>query len=130
VTGYSGKERYGRPDRPGHKPRRVKMADVPDIKGMLIRGDPQSDIAAYFGTNGGRIAEINTDQRWAWIEPAPPDKLPPPGPYPVARAAVLHRKTLLEVRETLATSLARVDAALRQADLWDLPGDDDGEGGG
>jgi hypothetical protein len=29
---------------------------------MIVRGDRQSDIAAYFGVNGGRIAEINTDK--------------------------------------------------------------------
>ncbi len=28
------------------------------IKGMLVRGDKQSDIAAHFHVNGGRIAEI------------------------------------------------------------------------
>ncbi|TXL79502.1 hypothetical protein FHP25_06035 [Vineibacter terrae] len=30
------------------------------IKGMLLRGDKQHDIAAYFGENGGRIAEVAT----------------------------------------------------------------------
>jgi hypothetical protein len=36
--------------------RGLDPADVPAIKGMLARGDVQSDIAAYFGVNAGRIA--------------------------------------------------------------------------
>jgi hypothetical protein len=57
-----------------------KMASL--IKGMLKRGDKQSDIAACFLINGGRIAEINTGQRFRDAPVAPLDALPPPGPYP------------------------------------------------
>ena len=35
-------------------------AEIAIVKGMLARGDRQHDIAAYFGINGGRIAEIST----------------------------------------------------------------------
>jgi hypothetical protein len=52
------------------------------VKGMLKRGDKQSDIAACFLINGGRISEINTGHRFNDIAPAPEDKLPPPAPYP------------------------------------------------
>lgn len=55
-----------------------KIASV--IKGMLKRGDKQSDIAACFLINGGRIAEINTGQRFPDVKPA--IDLPPVGPYP------------------------------------------------
>jgi hypothetical protein len=56
------------------------------IKGMLARGDKQSDIAAFFGINGGRVAEINTHQRFQFIRATKPEDLPPRGPYlpPVA----------------------------------------------
>lgn len=53
------------------------------IKAMLWRGDKQSDIAAYFGVNGGRIAEIHTGQKYQHVQGAGPYDLPPPGPYPV-----------------------------------------------
>jgi hypothetical protein len=57
----------------------AKMAAL--IKGMLARGDKQSDIAACFGINGGRIAEINIGQRFAHVA-AETGNLPPAGPYP------------------------------------------------
>ena len=47
------------------------------IKGMLNRGDDQSDIAAFFLVNSGRIAEINTGQRFSEVRPMPINKLPP-----------------------------------------------------
>jgi len=55
--------------------------EIAIVKGMLARGDIQSDIAAYFGVNGGRIAEINTGQKGFEIAAAPADMLPPRGPY-------------------------------------------------
>lgn len=56
--------------------------DTQIVKGMLLRGDRQHDIAAYFGVNGGRIAEVATGK---CAYPAAPardvSELPPPGPY-------------------------------------------------
>jgi hypothetical protein len=52
------------------------------IKGMLKRGDKQSDIAACFLINGGRISEINQKQRFADVAPAAEADLPPRAPYP------------------------------------------------
>ena len=52
------------------------------VKGMLKRGDKQSDIAACFLINGGRISEINTGQRFTDTVPAPESELPPSAPYP------------------------------------------------
>lgn len=51
------------------------------VKGMLARGDRQHDIAAWFGVNGGRIAEISTGTKFAEVKPADAADLPPPGPY-------------------------------------------------
>ena len=52
------------------------------VKGMLKRGDKQHDIAAYFGVNAGRIAEVATGECvYPTAEPADPSNLPPPGPY-------------------------------------------------
>ena len=49
------------------------------VKGMLLRGDRQHDIAAYFGVNGGRIAEVATgDCAYPNAQPMEEDRLPPP----------------------------------------------------
>lgn len=57
------------------------------VKGMLERGDKQHDIAAYFGVNGGRIAEVATGNcDYPSASAAPPEKLPPPGPYVGAKS--------------------------------------------
>ena len=60
---------------------RLNMQDAAIVKGMLARGDRQSDIAAFFKVNGGRISEINTGRTFARVAPASPAQLPPPGPY-------------------------------------------------
>jgi hypothetical protein len=74
---------------------------------MLARGDRQHDIAAWFGVNGGRIAELASGKLFWWVRPAPVDhELPPPGPYPCGREA----KAALEA---LAAAEAALDAARR-----------------
>lgn len=55
--------------------------DASLIKGMLRRGDRHHDIAAFFGVNQGRIAEIKDGSRYPDVGIADPDELPPPGPY-------------------------------------------------
>lgn len=66
--------------------------DIATIKGMLIRGDDQHHIAALFGENAGRIAEVANGmkppngevhrvERGRNVEPAEAESLPPPGPY-------------------------------------------------
>jgi hypothetical protein len=61
----------------------LREADARIAKGMLTRGDRQSDIAAYFGVNGGRIAEIASGETFSWVQSAPIAELPPRGPYVV-----------------------------------------------
>jgi hypothetical protein len=48
---------------------------------MLARGDRQSDIAAFFKVNSGRICEINTGRTFVGVTPASSEQLPLPGPY-------------------------------------------------
>jgi hypothetical protein len=54
--------------------------DAALVKGMLARGDRQHDIAAWFGVNGGRIAEIATGKKFRLVEPVAFTNLPPGGP--------------------------------------------------
>jgi hypothetical protein len=62
---------------------RLTPNDAAVVKAMLARGDRQSDIAAYFKVNGGRISEINTGKKFVQVPPASNDNIPPPGPYAV-----------------------------------------------
>lgn len=64
-------------------PYHLTPTDAAVIKGMLARGDRQSDIAAYFSVNAGRISEINTRYQFADVVPAAADALPPRGPYSI-----------------------------------------------
>lgn len=82
--------------------------DAGIVKGMVDRGDVQSDIAAFFGVNGGRISEINTGKRFREIIAAPAGALPPPGPYPVGRSAVRARQTLEALQELIEQALADI----------------------
>lgn len=66
----------------------LSHSDAAIVKGMLLRGDRQHDIAAWFGVNGGRIGEIANGYRFAKVAPAERDELPPSGPYPASRLIV------------------------------------------
>jgi cytochrome c551/c552 len=44
---------------------------------MLLRGDKQHDIAAWFGCNAGRVAEVATGAKHAAVLVARPEVLPP-----------------------------------------------------
>jgi hypothetical protein len=59
----------------------LTAADAAIIKGMLARGDRQHDIAAWFGVNPGRIAEIATGIKFANVLGVSMADLPPAGPY-------------------------------------------------
>ena len=47
---------------------------------MLLRGDRQHYIAAWFGVNGGRIGEISKGRKFLDVTPKT-SNLPRPGPY-------------------------------------------------
>jgi hypothetical protein len=59
----------------------ITAQDAALIRGMIARGDRHHDIAAFFGLNQGRIAEINLGKRFPRIAAAPENELPPTGPY-------------------------------------------------
>jgi hypothetical protein len=73
--------------------------DAAVVKGMLTRGDRQHDIAAWFGVNGGRIAEIATGANFPGIAAASATDLPPPGPYLSGRQAHQLLRALLVNQE-------------------------------
>lgn len=80
--------------------------EIAVVKGMIARGDRQSDIAAYFGVNGGRISEINTGKYGADVSPALLDHLPPPGPYFASgRSTIRATETLTALRDLIDQTL-------------------------
>jgi hypothetical protein len=82
----------------------LSEGDAAIAKGMLARGDRQHDIAAWFGVNAGRIAEIATGFRFARVEPAAAVELPPAGPYPAGRVAVAAITALSAARAALSNA--------------------------
>ena len=69
-------------------PVRLEEQDVAIVKAMLNRGDKQHDIAAFFGVNGGRIAEIASGQKWEEVPAAHSTSLPAAGPLYVSHNLV------------------------------------------
>jgi hypothetical protein len=91
----------------------LSEGEIATVKGMLLRGDKQHDIAAWFGVNGGRIGEISTGQTGASVTAASVDQLPPRGPYMAGRSANRARDTLMALREL-------IDGAIRDIDLYEI----------
>jgi hypothetical protein len=84
------------------------------VKGMLLRGDRQHDIASYFGVNGGRIAEIsNGSNAYPDAKPTLEGDLPPPGPY-------LSKYAIQSVIDTLNEALAALDMAEAESEIADV----------
>ncbi len=84
------------------------------VKGMLMRGDKQHDIASYFGVNGGRVGEVSSGKcDYPNAPPASADKLPPPGPYVGA-------KTVFEVKEALREAVDLIEGAGASSDESNL----------
>jgi hypothetical protein len=91
------------------RPMNATASDAALIRGMLARGDKQSDIAAFFGINGGRISEINTGKRHPKAVAAPADELPPPGPYLIGRTSSKAREALFALRDLINETLTEID---------------------
>lgn len=92
----------------------LSYSDTRYVKGMLVRGDRQHDIAAYFGVNGGRIAEVaNGDDKYPNAKPMDEDQLPPPGPY-------LTKYALNSVLDTLNEAIEAIELAEAAEDVADI----------
>jgi hypothetical protein len=80
-----------RPERAESVSEELDAIKVALIKGMILRGDRQSDIAAFFKVNSRVVSHVNTNHYpdYVHIRPAQPDKLPPadyPSPYELLEA--------------------------------------------
>lgn len=97
------------------KPNKITDEQIALIKGMLLRGDKQQWIAAWFGgeINSGRIAEINTGEKHSDIEPVLAlELLPPRGPYVSGSGAHRALVALLPVK-------AAIDRAIEALSMLD-----------
>jgi hypothetical protein len=75
--------------------------DAAIVKGMLARGDRQHDIAAWFGVNGGRIAEVASGATFDRVGAATASGLPPPGPYLSGRQTQQLMEKLINTKASL-----------------------------
>lgn len=55
-------------------------AEAAIAKGMILRGDRQHDIAAWFGVNSGRIADMSSNRKFPNVSAEASDK-----PFRLAR---------------------------------------------
>jgi hypothetical protein len=90
---------------------RLTDKDAALVKGMLARGDRQHDVAAWFGVNGGRVADVANGKTHQSVKAASQD-LPPKGPYLSSREAYGAIYALQEAQVTLKSALDTVNAAL------------------
>ena len=91
---------------------RLTEYDAALVKGMLARGDRQHDIAAWFGLNGGRIAEVATGVTFTWVHQETVD-LPPSGPYPTGKQAAEAQAALDQALNALALAKVKIGAITR-----------------
>lgn len=87
---------------------RLTERDAAVVKAMLARGDRQHDIAAWFGVNGGRVAEVASGSAYQNVQPEVGANLPPQGPYPTGRDATIALQALVAAREAINAAEAIV----------------------
>jgi hypothetical protein len=93
--------------------RRLSEGDASLVKGMIQRGDRHHDIAAWFGVNQGRIAEVNDGSLHPHVSVAPASQLPPPGPYTSGRSAQRAITALEEAKAALESAARNIEQVLR-----------------
>ena len=87
----------------------LSESEIATVKGMLLRGDKQHDIAAWFGVNQARVNDIWKDHVGANITATPADQLPPRGPYMTGRSANRARDTLMALRGLIDEAIKDID---------------------
>jgi len=88
----------------------LKSKDAPIIFGMVARDDRDHDIAAWFGVNQGRIAEVKDGSKFGIVAAAHASLLPPSGPPGIKG------RRLRAAAETIAKALAKGPTGLKEAE--------------
>lgn len=94
--------------------RRLTQASAALVKGMAKRGDRHHDVAAWFGVNQGRIAEVLAGDKFPNAPVAPTRELPPPGPYSSGQASYKAITALEEAQAALENAAGNIKQALRE----------------
>jgi hypothetical protein len=81
---------------------------------MLARGDRHHDIAAWFGVNQARIAEVKGGELYPDVSPSRPEELPPQGSP--GRIALISIQVLEDTRNTLAADSQTLEDAIARQD--------------
>lgn len=79
------------------------------VKGLLARGDKQHDIAAFFGENPGRVADIAKGRRHKEVKAAPKKDLPSEADLASGEAVHKARQALLRARLGIDAALSFLD---------------------
>jgi hypothetical protein len=94
--------------------RRLSYEDASLVKGMVRRGDRHHDVAAWFGVNQGRIAEVLAEELHPGAPTARLHELPPAGPYTSGRSAQRAITALEEAQATLEAAAGTIEQVLRE----------------
>lgn len=94
--------------------RHLTASDASLVKGMVSRGDRKHDIAAWFGVNQGRIAEVQSGYLYPEAVEASTTELPPPGPYTSGKAAHSAMLALKEAKKILTETISNIDKTLSE----------------
>jgi hypothetical protein len=86
----------------------LSVDDAAIVKGLLARKERQHDIAAYFGVNGGRIAEIAKGKKFADVRPAPKKDLPTPAVMTMGHATHVALQTLSIIEIAIASAREKI----------------------
>ena len=79
------------------------------VKGLLARGEKQHDIAAFFGVNGGRIADIAKARKYPEVKPAAKKDLPTPAQLTGTFAVHQARQAIMRAKLGLDAALSFLD---------------------
>lgn len=93
---------------------RLDEEDAALVKGMLARGDRHHDIAAWFGVNQGRIADVKNGDLFPEIEAANEPELPPIGPYSSGKSVHQAVVALDSAKIALSLAMDEVEKALAE----------------
>jgi hypothetical protein len=77
-------------------------------KGLIARGEKQHDIAAFFGVNGGRVAEVAKGYKFADVVAAPKRDLPTPAVVSLGYAAHVVLQTLGIIEIAVQSARTRI----------------------
>ena len=90
------------------RPGRVSGWQAAIAKGLLARGEKQHDIAAFFGCNGGPIAEIAEGYKFPEVKPAAKRDLPTPAVVMQGYSAYVALQALRIIELAVHSAIARI----------------------